>query len=114
MISDVLNLWDFLEKRYDQYTVIHALFSWDCQRLNGDNNIELEKIIYPKEAAIWYYRVKPYKNYVFVPFPVNPAVNVDYGQLDGQINPDVNIFRYVSSPLSYFASGGEKISRSIL
>ena len=107
MIADVLTLWDFLEKRYDQYTVIHALFSWDFKRLNGDENIEVEKIVHPTDPAIWYYRVKPYKNYIFVPFPVNPAVNVDYGSVEGT-NPDSNIFRYVSSPMAYFASGGEK------
>ena len=108
MLSDVLTLWDFLEKRYDQYTVIHAMFSWDGTKISGDNNFIVDKVPSSSDEAIWYYSVHPHKNYIFVPFPVNPAVNVDYGTQSGEKNPDSKFFRYVTSPLSIVMSGGEK------
>lgn len=107
MLSDVLTLWDFLEKRYNKYTVIHALFSAEGKRINGNDKIVVE-LIPSTKPSIWYFRIKPYKNYIFVPFPVNPAVNVDYGTLHDDVNPDSGIFRYVSSPMAHFASGGEE------
>lgn len=107
MIGDVISLIDFLRKHYSEYAIKSALFSSDGNRIEGDDTIQVSKIPSSANPQIWFYRVAPVDGYEFVYMPVIPSLYVDYGQLKGQNNPDANLFRFVGSPLSTFASGGD-------
>lgn len=106
MIADALSLIEFLQKRWQQYTVISALFKWDGTRLEGDERIKTERITVGDLQDKWFYRVKEVEGYVFVYMPVIPTVYVDYGTLQGDQNPDAKVFRFVGNIFSPVISGG--------
>lgn len=108
MISDVLALWNFLDEQLDTASVFSALFDADGNRKGGSDLVKVKLIRSgPVDGPIWFYQVEPYKDYVFVPMPVNPALYFDYGQLNSSNNPDARFFRFVASPMSRYSSGGE-------
>lgn len=96
---------EFLRSHYTEYSVKGALFNPDGDLLKGDKSIVVEKIATGKDE-IWYYRVRPVDGYEFIYMPVIPSVSIDFGTLEGQKNPDANIFRFVPNPMAYFTSGG--------
>ncbi|MFA4937437.1 MAG: hypothetical protein WC575_04115 [Patescibacteria group bacterium] len=106
MISDVISLIDFLRKHYLEYKVKSALFSVDGIHIEGDETIQVEKVS-TLDQRVWFYKVKEVDGYEFVYMPVIPSLYIDYGQLQGQSNPDSKIFRFVGNPMAKFTSGGE-------
>lgn len=108
MISDILNLYEFIDKKLDKASVLRAYFSWDGIKKYGSDEISIRLSANPNKEKIWFYQITPYKNFVFVPYPVNPGINIDFGKQTDDKNPDSSFFRYVASPLAKFASGGEE------
>jgi len=106
MIGDVISLIGFLQKHWVEYSVKSALFNSDCVKIEGDNFIEVSKLV-SKDSKIWFYKVKEKTEYEFIYMPVIPSLYIDYGQISGTVNPDAKIFRFVSNPLAKFTSGGE-------
>lgn len=107
MISDAIALYEFLRKHWDEYIVISAMFSHDGKFIAGDRRIKVKKIPVKGRTDMWFYRVDPLDDYIFIHFPVNPgAVYIDNGKLSGESNPDARLFRYVGNPLAHFESGG--------
>lgn len=94
MIGDAIALIDFLMKHKKEYQTKSALFSWDRTRKEGDKIIDVIRIPHP-DNRIWFYKVKEVEGYVFVYMPVIPSLYIDYGQLQGDTNPDANVFRFV-------------------
>lgn len=107
MISDALALYKFIDEKLEHASVFSALFSWTADRKEGDDVIKVHKVLVSGKEHMWFYSIEPYKDYIFIPFPVNPTVNVDFGVSPGEKNPDVKYFRYVSSPMARYSSGGE-------
>ncbi len=108
MISDILNLYYFIDKKLENASVLKALSSWDGTRKYGSKEINVHLSGNPLSDKIWFYDIMPYKNFIFIPFPVNPGVNVDFGKAQNEVSPDSKYFRYVASPLAKFASEGEE------
>lgn len=108
MISDILSLYDFLDKKLADASILKAFFSWEGTKKQGNEQIVLRLHGNPKVDKLWFYEVVPYKNFIFVPFPTNPSVNIDFGRAENDKNPDSKYFRYVSSPLAKVMSGGEE------
>lgn len=108
MISDILALYNFVNKELESASVLKALFSWDGSKKSGSKEIEIKLHGNPSADKHWFYEVVPYKNFIFTPFPTNPSVNVDFGKAGNDKNPDSRYFRYVSTPLAKFTSGGEE------
>lgn len=106
MISDVITLIDFLSKHKRDYQTKSALFSYDGTKINGDNLIEVQKIP-TNDVRIWFYKIKEVTNFEFIYMPVIPSLYIDYGQFEGDTNPNAKIFRFVGNPLAKFSSGGE-------
>ncbi|MEX0616275.1 MAG: hypothetical protein WD231_00515 [Candidatus Woykebacteria bacterium] len=92
MISDVLAVYKFLKETVEDITVIEALFSYDGILVEGDEVIKIRLHGTPGQDRVWFYEVLPYEDYIFVPFPVNPAVYVDYGKQNGKENPNAKFF----------------------
>lgn len=95
-MSDALEFIEYLEKNRSKLATMSAMFDVNGKRLDGDKEIEVEVIPVNGVPNAWFYRAKPLKGYVFVPFPVTPC-HVDYGTLDGQTNPSADIFRFLPS-----------------
>lgn len=108
MLGDALALFDFIREEVDNNQIIQAHFSWDGTRISGDENISVGLTANIKENKIWFYHINKFENYIFVPVPVNPMVYTNYGVQTGEKNPTTEFFRFVSSPLSKFVSGGEE------
>jgi hypothetical protein len=107
MISDILALWNFIDKELDHASVFSTLFDAEGRILEGSEIVKINLHKAQQNSIIWFYEVVPYKDFVFVPFPVNPALFLDYGLLNNSSNPDAKLFRFVSSPLSRYSAGGE-------
>jgi len=106
MIADALALYDFLQKNKAKYTTLDALFDASGQRIEGSEKIIIAAI--PSKSnpkSIWFYKVRPVKDYVFTPIPVTVCY-IDYALKDGTTNPDSEVFRFVANPMSTFTSGG--------
>ena len=108
MLSDILALYKFLNSELESASVLKALFSWDGSKKSGNKEVEIRLHGNPNKDKHWFYEVLPYKNFIFTPFPTNPSVNVDFGKVDNDKNPDSKYFRYVSSPLAKVMAGGEE------
>lgn len=108
MISDILSLYSFVNKELENASILKALFSWNGNRVSGSKEINIRLHGDPRTDRIWLYEVLSYKNFIFVSFPVNAGVYVDFGKLSTDMNPDSKYFRYVASPLSKFTQGGEE------
>lgn len=106
MISDILSIVNFLSEEIDDASVLSALFKYDGARLKGDPKIVVDVMNVSNNTNIWFYKVRPIDNYVFVSVPVNPSLYVDYGKMNGEKGLSANTFRYVSNPLSSFTEGG--------
>ena len=108
MISDTITLIEFLRKHWVEYKIKSAMFNPQGQRVEGDEEIVLDKIsVVSGDSRQWYYRVRPIEGYVFVFMPTVPgAVHVDLGKPVGADNPSTEYFRFVAHPLATFASGG--------
>lgn len=108
MISDILALYDFIDKKLAKASVLKAFFCWDGTRKSGNSEITIKLHGNPNQDKIWFYEVTQYKNFVFVPMPVNPAMNFDFGKTPNDKSPDSKYFRFVSSPVAKFAKDGEE------
>jgi len=108
MISDVLAVYKFLKDTIKDITIFEALFSYDGTLVEGNDVIKLRLHGAPGKDRVWFYEVLPIEDYIFVPFPVNPAVYVDYGKQEGRLNSNAKFFRYVASPMSKYAQDGEE------
>ena len=108
MISDILALYNFVNKELEQSSILKAFFSWDGSKITGDKEIKILLHRTTNNERCWFYEVLPYKNFIFTPFPTNPSVNLDFGAAENDKNPDSRYFRYVLSPLAKFTSGGEE------
>ena len=106
MIPDVLTLYKFLDERLESKSIFSALFSWDGTKKQGDDVIKV--LLHKVNENQWFYEIGTYNDYIFIPFPVNPVVNMDYGISNGEKNPNVKLFRFVASPLAIFNGYGEK------
>jgi len=106
MIGDTIALIEFLKKNIKKHSVKSALFNCNGQLKEGDSFIEIVRINTNKNC-IWFYKIKEKKDYVFIYMPVIPSLYIDYGMQSGTKNPDSTIFRFVSSPMAKFTSGGE-------
>ncbi len=106
MIGDALALIEFLRKHYEEYQVFSALFDWQGKRIEGDEELTVEKIPDVGREDVWFYRVKGPKDYVFVHMPVVAGLYADYalGPKSSK-NPDARLFRYVNTPLSSVQGG---------
>lgn len=107
MFSDVISLYNFLDKKLANASILKAMFLWDGSRKSGNTEINIRVHGNPSTDHTWFYEVTPYNDFVFVPFPVNPSVNIDFGKANTENVPNANFFRYVSSPIAKYASGGE-------
>ena len=107
MISDILALYQFVDKGLLNASILKGVFSWDGNKKNGSAEIAIRLHGNPQTDKYWFYQVLPYKNFTFVPFPTNPAVHFDFGIANSDKNPNADYFRFVSSPLSKVMSGGE-------
>ncbi len=87
------------------HLLLSALFDWQGNRIEGDTELEIERIPEPQRADAWFYRVKGPRDYVFVHMPVVAGLYPDYATVGGAPNPDANYFRYVDTPLSSFSEG---------
>lgn len=105
MIADILAVYNFIKDEVDNAVVLSALFSDEGTRIEGDESIKVK--IHKVTDTQWFYEIEAIDDYVLIPFPVNPAVYVDYGMDNGSQNPSTKFFRYVSSPLSRYSGGGE-------
>lgn len=108
MLGDALALFSFIEKKVEENRIIQAHFGWDGTRISGSEWIKITVSCIPRQNKIWFYHIQPYGGYIFIPFPVNPEVNVDYGTAVDDTNPSVEFFRYVSSPMARFTLGTEE------
>lgn len=106
MISDSLNLLEFVSKFLEERSTLKALFNWEGTRLEGTEKIVVNKWNIPTKENQWYYRIQAVDKYVFVPYPTNPSVYIDFGKYKEDNNPSADLFRFVSNPMSNFASGG--------
>lgn len=110
MIADALALVDYLQKNKTRLETLSALFDPQGVRLEGSDKLEIEVI--PSDGGrSWFYRVKPIKDYVFVPVPVQPC-HIDYRSVSGQTNPSSDIFRFTASMLMNF-SGTSNVNLSV-
>ena len=107
MISDAIALYDILSKKWKEYKVVSAMFSWDGKRIFGDERIEVNTQYFndaPKDEA-WFYSIKNYEDYVFLRIPVNPG-----GVVESPVNvgktPDANFFRYIKAPDGFIRNVG--------
>lgn len=107
MISDILALYTFLKDETAEASILSALLSSKGELIKGDVGIQIIKHDLPNSQDKWFFEVKKILNYVFVPYPVNPAVSIDYGTFVGNTNPDSRFFRFVSTPLSRYSVDGE-------
>ncbi len=108
MLSDIISLYELLDRKLADASILKALFSSNGNRTWGDENILVRMSGDPMTAKIWFYEIAPYKDYIFVPLPINPSVNVDFGKAPDENVPNSKFFRYVSSPMAKFTSGGEE------
>ena len=102
MIADALALYEFLQKNKDKYDTLSALFNIDGKRLEGSNMLSVE-VKKTAHSDVWFYKVKPIEDYVFVPMPVVPCFT-DYGQPVPHSNSDANLFRFIPHPVVRFES----------
>jgi len=106
MISDAISLIEFLRRNWERYKIISAIFNSDAKRIEGDDNIMVDKIL-TKNTKQWFHRVKPFEDYVFIYMPTIPgAVYIDHATKEGEVNQNAEYFRFVNNPLSTFQSGG--------
>ena len=105
MISDAIALIELLKKHYEEWKVLSALFDWQGNRIEGDTQLEVERIPEQRRPDVWFYRVKGPEDYVFVHMPVVAGLYPDYALAGGGPNTDANYFRYVNTPLSSFSKG---------
>lgn len=106
MISDALALINLLQSQWKKYSVISALFNFEGLRVEGDRNIQVDRINVTNSKDKWYFRIKDLDGYVFVYMPLIPTVFVDYGILSNNINPNAKVFRFVGNIFSPVISGG--------
>ncbi|MCK5112129.1 MAG: hypothetical protein KAQ84_01175 [Thermoplasmatales archaeon] len=107
MISDAIALYELLTKKWKEYKVISALFSWDGTKLEGEDKIEVEMHYFndaPKDEA-WFYFIKPINDYVFLRIPVNPGSVVE-SPVKINKTPDATYFRYVKAPDGFIRNVG--------
>ena len=105
MLSDVIGLIDFVERRLDDAATLRALFRADGERVSGDESLDVS--VHRANQRTWFYSVQGPEGYEFVYLPVIPSVNVDYGTRGGDPVPDAKVFRFVASPMARFAAKGE-------
>lgn len=103
MIADALALIEFLQKNKAKYDTKSALFNSRGQKIDGNSEIEVEFIRTPNDPKVWFYRVKPVPDYVYMNMPV-VSCYTDYGVSRQGNNPSSEYFRYVGNPLSHFSS----------
>jgi len=108
MISDVLAGYKFLKDTVEDITILEGLFSYDVTLVEGNEIIKIRLHGTPDKDRTWFCEVLPYEDYIFVPFPVNPAVYADYGKQGGKDNPNAKFFRYVASPYLNIPKVGKK------
>lgn len=112
MIGDILAVYNFLKEEVDDAVVLSALFSDEGKRIEGDEKINVR--ILPVSEDKWFYEIEPIDGYELIPFPVNPAVHVDYGTAKDSKNPSTKFFRYVSTPLSMYGGGEANVKVNFL
>lgn len=106
MIADALALLDFLQKNKTKYTTLDALVDATGRRIEGSEKIIVDKIPSASNpTAVWFYRVRPVKDYVFMPIPVTVCY-IDYATKADTQNPDSEVFRFVNNPMATFTEGG--------
>lgn len=109
MISDILTLYNFVNGELEKASVLNTLFNWKGERVKGNKEIEINIIPTKNRKDVWFYCVKPYKDFVFVPYPVNPSVHFDFGRINQEKNSDANYFRFVPNPMSIYGGGESNV-----
>ncbi|HSW37610.1 MAG TPA: hypothetical protein VLG37_04565 [Candidatus Saccharimonadales bacterium] len=116
MISDALALIEFLQKNKAKYDTLSALFNAEGDKIEGSQELELEILQVKGTPEVWFYKVKPLPDYVFMTMPV-VSCYTDYGTELGRQNPTSDFFRFVANPLSNFTSkpvGNLKVNFSVI
>lgn len=97
MISDTIAIYQLLTKKWKDYKVISALFDCYGKKIEGNNNIKVNK--HDIADNLWFFSVSPYKNFVFIRIPTNPSCVIEKtGTKNEEKNPDSNFFRYIAVP----------------
>lgn len=104
MIGDALALIKFLQDSKVKYDTLSALFDAEGNRLSGSDKIEIQKVT-TQHSDVWFYKVKPVEDYVFVPMPVMPCYTA-FLKVDGVNNPVADFFRFTPSELNQFSNSG--------
>jgi hypothetical protein len=110
MISDFLALYEFLKKNADEFLTLGAVFDERGVRVEGDKEVEVE-IIEMKREDVWFYRVNPYSNYVFVPIPAIPC-RIEFASTGKNLTTE--IFRFTFTNLSSETRPNLLVSFSII
>jgi hypothetical protein len=101
----VLGLIDYLKEKTNS-AIISALFSWNCDRIEGSVKIEVEQLPIDNKDNAWFYRVKEVEDYTFIRFPViESGVYEQVGKLAGEENPDARLFRWIAFAPPSFTYG---------
>ena len=87
--------------------VISAYFSWDAERVEGTDKIEIQKYTEEESPETWWYSVKPLPDYTFVRIPVMASgIQEVLGHVVGESNPDSRYWRWVALPQPGTIVGG--------
>ena len=77
--------------------MLSALFDWEGNRLEGNDDLHINRIPEQKRDDVWFYRVIGPDNYVFVHMPVIEGVYPDFALTQGTKKPG----RYFLSVCKY-------------
>ena len=109
MIADAIAILNELKAHYDEWGVRNALFDWQGNRIEGDDDLRVEVTRDATRDDCWFYHVHGPKGYEFVHMPVVAGVYPDYGHPAGSKNADARFFRYVPTPLSSAMGGNPNV-----
>ena len=88
--------------------VISAYFKHDRKRVEGSKDIIVELHRDSKNKAIWWYSVKPLKDYIFIRTPlIESCAHEIVGQEEGEDQPDARYWRWVATGLPGRIYGGD-------
>ncbi|MEQ8693977.1 MAG: hypothetical protein RIC85_01440 [Gammaproteobacteria bacterium] len=101
-LSAAKDTWSLLTFLTDKVgiSVISAYFRYDGTRVDGSEKIAIQLHPIEDEPSIWWYSVKPRKDYVFLREPVNPGSAVELvGTVQGEKQPDAHYWRWIGPTL---------------
>ena len=109
-VSIVQGLWQFLGfvRTVTGADVISAYFNWDGTRLEGNEQVVVEKDPDADDHS-WWFHVRDDLDYVYLRFPVvDSCAHELVGTLSGQSNPDARYWRWVAPVPPGAIAGGRR------